>query len=40
MENKEKNPDEKENLVEIYEQVDEFVKFIESQIDNYQEKEN
>lgn len=29
-----------ENLVEIYEQVEEFVKFLETQIDTYEEKEN
>lgn len=29
-----------ENLVEIYEQVDEFVKFLDTQIDTYEEKEN
>lgn len=28
-----------ENLVEIYEQVEEFVKFLETQIDTYEEKE-
>lgn len=29
-----------ENLVDIYEQVEEFVKFLETQIDTYEEKEN
>ena len=29
-----------ESLPEIYEQVNEFVKFLETQIDTYEEKEN
>lgn len=40
MESKQKKNSQKENLVEIYEQVNEFVKFLNSQINTYEEKEN
>jgi len=35
----EKNEKIKQNLSEVYEEVEDFIRFLDSQIDNYQEKE-